>query len=176
MFSSCPLCAFVAGVKIGSGSVSLSRSPGKRDAADGSVADIPSSRSLKDSRAPRIRHRTYPRANQHGAAFELIAVAWERVRIAVHGGGEEMVRKDATQAVEPEQRGLRKDAALIGDRDRQDVVEGGQAIRGDNHEMVAGIVDVADLPTGVQFAIGQRGFEQGRISHTLVVTRHVEFS
>ena len=58
MFSSWPLSAFVAGVKIGSGSRSLSRSPAAaRCRTDGRSPCSPSTRCPRDTRARRTRSR-----------------------------------------------------------------------------------------------------------------------
>jgi hypothetical protein len=49
------------------------------------------------------------------------------------------------QEVEPEHGETREHAALVGDAGRQHPVEGTDAVRGDEDEAVAEVVDVADL-------------------------------
>jgi hypothetical protein len=51
----------------------------------------------------------------------------------------------AFEALEPEQRELIQDPALVGDPLGQHHVEGGEAIRGDDQEFGAEIVDIAYL-------------------------------
>src|SRR5262245_49653662 len=49
------------------------------------------------------------------------------------------------QEVEPEQRHVRKDAPLVGNAGRQHPVEGADAVRGNDDEPVAEIVNIAHL-------------------------------
>ena len=57
-----------------------------------------------------------------------------------------MVGDDVFEEVEPEERELGEDLAFVGDSAAQDVVEGGDAVGGDEEELIAGEgVDVADL-------------------------------
>jgi hypothetical protein len=70
-----------------------------------------------------------------------------------------MRRRDVAQKIEPEDRELRKDASLIGNAGRQDVIEGGDAIGRDDQEALAGAVDVAHLALGVALDAGKIGFQ-----------------
>jgi hypothetical protein len=51
----------------------------------------------------------------------------------------------ADDAIEPELRQLREDFALVGNPRSEDEIEGRDAIGGDNEQVLAKIIDVADL-------------------------------
>ncbi len=57
-----------------------------------------------------------------------------------------MVRNDILQEVEPEKRKLGEDAAFVGNGSRKNNIEGGEPVRGDDEQLFAEIVDIADLP------------------------------
>ena len=82
-------------------------------------------------------------------------MAANRRRITVHIGGDEMVGNDVLEKVEPEQRNLGQNAALVRNAGRQHVVERGNAVGG-HEEQVVGVevVDVADFSARVQFKFG----------------------
>src|SRR5882757_3732690 len=82
-------------------------------------------------------------------------------RIAIHVGGNNMVRREVLQKVEPEQRDLSQHPALMRDAGGQNIVEGRDAVRRDEQQMVAiEIVDVANLAAGVQFQFGVVGLQK----------------
>ena len=107
----------------------------------------PSSPSPTDSRARRTRP----------AAASVLRTSIERPRehvaMRLRGGGEVVdvrsTRDDAASdraiLLEPERRQLRQDLALVGNPRAEHVVERGDAIGGDDEQMLAEIVDVADL-------------------------------
>ena len=76
-----------------------------------------------------------------------------------------MVGDDVAEEVEPEEGKLGEDAALVGDAGAEDVIEGRDAIGGDEEEVGAGIggqgVDVADLALGCAREGAEVGREEG---------------
>jgi len=80
-------------------------------------------------------------ANDHGASREFVQMLVEGG--GKFGGGEDVVRHDVAKKIEPEERELREDAALVGDGSGHDDIEGGEAIGSDEEEAVAEIVNVA---------------------------------
>ncbi len=68
--------------------------------------------------------------------------------------GDEVVGDEVLEEVEPEERELGEDAALVRDAGAEDVIEGGDAVGGDEEEVGRGVrrgcVDVADLAAGEQ--------------------------
>ena len=60
---------------------------------------------------------------------------------------DQMMRNEVGDVVEPEGRQLREHAALVGDAGAEHVVERGDAIGGDDQQVLAEIVDVAHLAT-----------------------------
>ena len=59
--------------------------------------------------------------------------------------------------LEPERGHLRQDFSLIGNRRRQDHVESRKAIRGDYQEVLAQIINVANLAASMKFQSGKVG-------------------
>jgi hypothetical protein len=95
-------------------------------------------------------------ADEHGAAFQLLLEGLEWGGEVLDVGGDEVVGDEVLEEVEPEEGELGEDAALIGNAGAEDMIEGGDAIRGDEEEVGVRIgwvdgVDVAD------FAFGEKG-------------------
>jgi len=61
-----------------------------------------------------------------------------------------VIADDAAGPREPEGRQLVENAALVGNAGAQDVIEGGNPIRRDEDQIIAGSVDVADLAAADQ--------------------------
>src|SRR3974390_3246828 len=122
--------------------VGFAKTSGKLDAADCAVRLIflPSgageiaARDAFDGKRMRF-------ANDHGASREFVQMLVEGG--GKFGGGEDVVRHDVAKKIEPEERELREDAALVGDGSGHDDIEGGEAIGSDEEEAVAEIVNVA---------------------------------
>jgi hypothetical protein len=64
---------------------------------------------------------------------------------------------DVAGELEPEQRHLVQDLALVGDLGRQDHVVDRDPIGGDHDQVVAVLVDLADLARAVELEIGEGG-------------------
>ena len=76
---------------------------------------------------------------------------------ARHVGGHEVVRHQVGDAIEPERGQLREHAALVGDAAAEHVVEGRDAIGGDDQEVrVVDGVDVTHLATANEREIRER--------------------
>jgi hypothetical protein len=76
-----------------------------------------------------------------------------------------MVADDVRSTREPEVRHLGEDLALARDGVRQDDVERGQAVGGDDEQVVrVRLVDVAHLAAMEQLQVGKFRFEQGGLS------------
>ncbi len=156
MFSSWPVCALVAGVKIGSGSASLSRSPGgKLDAAHRARLLIffpAGARQIAARHAFDVEH--IRALHPHRAAFEF-------GREARHIRAEQMIGHGVAQQIEPEKAHLRQHAPFFGDAGGQDVIEGRNAVGGDNQQplrMLRIFINVADFAAAAQFQSGDVGF------------------
>ena len=72
-----------------------------------------------------------------------------------------MVGDDQPDEIEPELRELGQDLALVGDERGQDPVERGDAVRGDDEELVADLVDIADLALLVKRQTGKLDVTDG---------------
>ena len=66
--------------------------------------------------------------------------------------GNQVIVDDRLEPIEPERGDLRQHLALIGDPRAQDVVEGGDAIGGDDQQAVAEVVDVTHLAVTIRAA------------------------
>jgi hypothetical protein len=141
MLSSCPVSAFVVGVKIGSGRRSRAR-------------QVPAHHAL-DGKRLRLDH-------DHRAVGQLVRVRPQPLRIARDVALAHVVRHRVLQQVEPEQRELRQHAALARDGGGQHYVERAQAIGGDDQQLVAEVVHVADLSPAPQRGVGQPRLEDDR--------------
>ena len=158
MFSSWPVVALVEGVKMGSGKASDSFRPGgKRDAADlaGGLVFLPGG--AGDVAAHHALDREHFGAlHQHGASAQLVGILADRRRILVDLGRDQVVGDDIGEVIEPEQGNLGQDAALVGNAGGQNVVEGGDAVGGDEEQLlVAEAVHIAHLAAGMKVEIGE---------------------
>jgi hypothetical protein len=98
-------------------------------------------------------HRVHPEPTHPNAASgDLLG----------HLVGEKVICADLARAVEPEQRHLRQDAALVGYRVGHDHVVGRDSIRGHHQEIAVELVHLADLAGGVEAKIGEGGDRHGR--------------
>ncbi len=73
-------------------------------------------------------------------------------------GRDQMMRHDVADLAKPKFRQLREDLAFVGNRRRQDHVEGGNAIAGDQQQFVAEIVDVAHFAAAEKSQSRKSGF------------------
>ena len=164
MFSSCPVSAFVAGVKMGGSIRSDSRSPAaERDAAHGPrrLVVLPA-RAHEVPADDALDREHLGLQDDHRAPLELVAEAGERVRVLRHVGGDDVVGHHVREEPEPEQRHLRQQDPLAGDAGGQDDVEGAQAVRGHHEEAIAQVVDVADLSLPPQGEAGETRLQEWR--------------
>jgi hypothetical protein len=81
-----------------------------------------------------------------------------------------VVRHEVAHPLEPERRELRQHFALVGNAGAEDVVEGGDAIGGDEEQVVSDLIDVADLAAPVEFQIGEGRFENWWHGEVRIVT------
>lgn len=72
-------------------------------------------------------------------------------------GGDEVVGHDVAQQPEPEERELGEDLAFAGDAGGEHMVEGGDAVRGDEQQGFADGVEVAHLAACEQREAGEIG-------------------
>ena len=123
--------------------VGLAQAGGEGDAADGAGGLVVFPAGAGEVAAGYAFHGEHlGAADEHGAAFELRREAGGR-------GRDEVVGDEIGKEVEPEKGELGEEAALAGDAGGEDVVEGGEAVGGDEEEIVfGGGVDVADLAAG----------------------------
>ena len=72
-----------------------------------------------------------------------------------------MVRYSGLEEVEPEEGELSENLALVGYSATQNMVEGRDAVAGDEEELIAGEgVDVSDLTAGCEGEIAEIGLEK----------------
>ena len=163
MFSSWPVSAFVAGVKIGSGSWSASRRPaGSADPADrpgllvlgpAGAGEVPARHALeRDDLA--LADDDGAAGEHRGVGLQLLGKARD-VRL-------DQVVVDVRELPEPEVRELRQDLALVRDAGGEDAVERRDPVARDEEERGAEIVELADLAAAGQAGAGQVGFGDGR--------------
>ena len=81
--------------------------------------------------------------HEHGAPAQVLFIGLELGRILVDVRGDEVVLH--AEELEPEERELVEDLALVGDSARKDHVERADAVGDDHQELVAEIEDIADL-------------------------------
>ncbi len=94
--------------------------------------------------------------HEHGASAKLVGVFADLLRVLVDVGGNQVIGDDVSQVIEPEQGDLAEDASLVGDAGSQDVVEGRDAVSGDEQQLlVANGVNVTDFAAGVKVEIGE---------------------
>ena len=79
------------------------------------------------------------------AAREELAVRLQRCGVRGDVGGDDVVRADLFEVVEPEERDLREHLALVRDRIGQDAVERRQAVRRHKQQRLAQVEDLAHL-------------------------------
>ena len=85
----------------------------------------------------------------------------ELMRILVHVGGDQVVGDDVLQEIEPEQGELGQHAALLRDAGGQHIVEGGDAVGGDEEQMiVTDQIKVADFPAGEKLQAGKISMQE----------------
>ena len=87
----------------------------------------------------------------------MIAKRLEGSGEGVDIGGNQVVGDGIAQQIEPEERHLREHAALAGYALGQNAVECRDTIRGDNEQIPADAVDIADLTAGHPRNAGQVG-------------------
>ena len=73
--------------------------------------------------------------------------------------GDEVVRHEIADVIEPEGRELREDLALVGNAGSENVVERRNAIGGDDEQVFAEIVDVTYLAAARERQATEVGFE-----------------
>ena len=76
----------------------------------------------------------------------------------------EVMRDEISHLLEPEARELREHLALVGNAGTENVVERGDAIRRDDEQLIANLVDIAHFAATMERQAGQGGFEQGSAS------------
>src|SRR5919109_304050 len=75
-----------------------------------------------------------------------------------------MVLRDGFQEIKPEQRELREHATFVGNAGGQHIIEGRDAVGGDEQQMlVVHAIDVSHLAAGVQLQFGKISLQQDRI-------------
>ena len=75
-----------------------------------------------------------------------------------------MIRNNVGEEVEPEERDLVEDSSFVRDAGGQDVIEGGNAVAGDEKQMlVVDVVHVANLAAGVKFEVREVGVKKDGI-------------
>ena len=156
MFSSWPVCAFVDGVKIGSGS----RSDSRQALGQHVPADLAGREVVLPARAGDVAaHDALERQHLEPPALGRAAVVAQR---------EQMVRDDVLRPREPEAGEPGEHAALVRDLGGKDDVEGRDAVARDEQQpLVVECVDLADLSAcdvcGLRHALAPlRGCGDGR--------------
>ncbi len=148
MFSSCPSSAFVAGVKSGSASFADSRQArGEPVAADLARALVVfPARTREVAAHDALDGEDLGAADEHRAAAQQVFVLTKRLGHLGDIGRDEVVRRDAREALEPEARERGEHFAFARDLRREDAVEGGDAVGGDDEQVVfVHLVHVAHL-------------------------------
>jgi hypothetical protein len=72
-------------------------------------------------------------------------------------GGNEVIGHDVAEQLEPEERELSEDFAFARDAGGEHVIEGGDAVRGDEQQRFADGIKVADLAACEQREAGEIG-------------------
>ena len=102
--------------------------------------------------------------HDHGAATELIGILLQRCRVLVDIGSNQVVRNQVTKQIEPEKRNLCKHPALVRDAGGQDVIEGGDAVGGDEQQALpVQDVHVAHFAAGVKFKFREVCLQEHRV-------------
>ena len=116
MFSSWPVSALVAGVKIGSGSRRIRRRPrAARCRTPRRSPGIPSSRSREVAARHALDRERRRLLDQHRPPAQHVAQRRAARRDSRRRRRDQMVLHDAARTAEPEPRQLREDPALVGD-------------------------------------------------------------
>ena len=119
---------------------------GQLDAADGAVGLVLLKAAAGQVTADDALDREHlGLLHQHEATVQIVGVRLELLGQIGHVGADQMVVDDILHLVEPEQRKLRENTALVGDLAVQNVVERGDVVGRDHQQLVAQVVDVADL-------------------------------
>ncbi len=162
---SCPVVALVAGVKMGSGKlVGLFQSRRQLDAADRArrFVFLPA-RAGEIAACDALDGEHLGAHDHHGAAAQFVRMFLNGLRIAVHVGRDKMVGDDVLEEIEPEQRQLGQNPALVRDAGGQHIVECGDPVGGNEEQVVAvQVVNVADLAAREQVEVLVVGLEEER--------------
>ena len=147
MFSSWPDSALVAGRKEGFvEGFGLVHAGGYWDTADLAVALVVDPAGAGDVAAgDALGVDAIGLVDEHGAAAEGVAVGGDLGTHLVDVGGNEVVGHDVGGQPKPVLRHAREHSPLAWDRVREDVVEGRDAIGGDDQQPVVQVVNVADF-------------------------------
>ncbi len=96
--------------------------------------------------------------DHHGAAAKLVGIFANRSGILRNLRRDQMVGHDIAEKLEPEQRYLGQDVAFMGNAGGQHIVEGGNAVRGHEKQMLAAqAVHVAHFAAGIEFEVREVG-------------------
>jgi hypothetical protein len=98
--------------------------------------------------------------DQHGAALELACVRTQDGRIARDIGGDEVVGHYIAKQLKPEERELRENFAFAGNASGEHVIEGGNAVRGDEQKRFVDGIEVAHLAAREQRNIAEIGLRE----------------
>ena len=99
--------------------------------------------------------------DEHATAGQLIEKGLEFAGKLRCVCGDEVVRDDGLEEVEPEERELGENLPFVGYSAAKDMVEGGDAVAGDEEELIAGeSVDVAHLAACCEGKAAEIGFEK----------------
>ena len=89
--------------------------------------------------------------------MRTIGVEFRRVLVDV--GRDQMIGNDVAQQIQPEEGERGEDAAFVGNRRGEHVVEGGKPVCGDDDQEITGGVHVAHLASRMPLDAGQAGFK-----------------
>ena len=161
-FSSWPVSALVAGVKIGIDRLAFEQARRKRDAADRSPSAVfLPAHFQRDSHEPRTRkERPGPSSRpSSGPRVRRARRRADRVEPACDIGRDQVIGN--LDDIEPVERKAGQDPALVGDAVGQHPVKRADAIGRDQEEAVAQVIDVANLAAAAWgFAAAEIGLEQ----------------
>ncbi len=163
-----PVVALVAGVKIGSGSLSDSlQSRRQLDAANCAARLVFFPAGAGEIAAGDAFDGEHLGAHHHHrAAAQFVGMLANGLRVAAYVGRDQMIGNDILQEVEPEQRHLREHSALVRNAGGQHIVERGDAVgRHEQQVLAVQIVDVANLAAGEKVEVFVVGFKQNGIEN-----------
>ena len=122
-------------------------------------ADTPSSPSPTDSRGHALDRHDFGLPHEHAAAGQRGRIdAPAAGPMALDVGREQVI--GLAQPLEPERADLRQHATLVGNAGGQDPVEGADAVGADQQQLVAQVVNVADLAAADR-QVAQRRLQNG---------------